>query len=499
MNTSALRAALARAAVTDRNVDPVRSPLGVLGRRQLTQFDLLGQSLSTMAPATCMVFIALWMSTFHGNAGGLLAIIGATVVMVLVAICIRQFTARLAASGSLYSFVAHGLGKRATLTAGVALFVGYLGVSISVLSNAGENLVQVAEVSGARVGPSFSMLACVMVAAGVAMICIRGVRFATRTILVIEICTLVLITALLLRAPVHVDVTETTTSAPVGFVLFLIMQTVLSLAGFESAAFFGPEARTPLRTVTRTLLISPILVGCLYVFAGWAGMTGHAGTMLNAYFGGVESGASPLLVVAVTVGVCFSWIASTLGFAQAGSRLLFSMSIERIIPAAIERVHPTFRTPYIGVAVFVGASLIGALVHDPDGRGIATYDVVIEMALTLGYTLVSIAALRFLSRIGEHTLWTRLSGVLAAAAGLGLLGFAAADAASSGTWLLVIWLAALSGAGALWYALLSRYRPTSIASIGVFDTVETGDLLPGSSELTLDERGKPVLTPARHR
>ncbi|MFT7025389.1 MAG: hypothetical protein ACJA07_004516 [Rhodococcus sp. (in: high G+C Gram-positive bacteria)] len=72
MNTSALRAALARAAVTDRNVDPVRSPLGVLGRRQLTQFDLLGQSLSTMAPATCMVFIALWMSTFHGNAGGLL-------------------------------------------------------------------------------------------------------------------------------------------------------------------------------------------------------------------------------------------------------------------------------------------------------------------------------------------------------------------------------------------------------------------------------------------
>lgn len=366
MNTSALSAALREAALTERPTDVVRSPLSALGRRQLTPFDLVGQSMSTMAPATCMVFIALWMSSAHNGVGGMAAIVGATLVMALVSLCIRQFTCRLAASGSLYSFVAHGLGKRATLTAGAALLVGYVGVSISVLSNAGANLVKLGDEVGLSLPSWSSTGACVVVAAAVGLVAIRGVRFAARTILVIEVCTLVLISVLMLQAPVETAVGTSSSSAPIGFVLFLAMQTILSLAGFESAAFFGPEARKPLRTVTSTVLVTPMLVGALYVFAGWAGMTGHAGVLLGAYFGGTESGASAALVLAVNVGVCSSWIASTLGFAQAGSRLLFSMSLERVIPGMFERVHARFRTPYAAVALFVVASLIGSVWHDPD-------------------------------------------------------------------------------------------------------------------------------------
>ncbi|RRQ27482.1 APC family permease [Rhodococcus sp. Eu-32] len=495
MNTSALRAALRQAALTERPSDPVYSPLGALGRKQLTPIDLVGQSMSTMAPATCMVFIALWMSSTAGGPGGLLAIIGATLIMTLVALCIRQFTVRLAASGSLYSFVAHGLGKRATLTAGAALLVGYFGVSISVLSNASANLVELGDEAGLQLGGGSAVIGCLVVALAVALVAIRGVRFAARTILFIEVCTLVVITMVMLQSPVPVDAVVTTSSAPIGFALFLAMQTVLSLAGFESAAFFGPEARRPLRTVTSTILVTPLLVGSLYVFAGWAGMSGHAGVLINAYFGGTESGASMLLVLAVNLGVCSSWIASTLGFAQAGSRLLFSMSVERVIPGVFERVHPRFRTPYAGVLVFVGLSLIGSLWHDPD-HAPDNYDVVVEIALILGYTMVAVAALRFLSRIGEHTVFTRVCGLLTAAAGSGLLSFAVVDTARSGAWLYIAWCAALGGSGALWYLVLRRVRPESIDAIGVFDSVETADLLPGASSLHIDDAGKPVLTPA---
>ncbi|WP_415976373.1 APC family permease [Rhodococcus sp. 077-4] len=497
MNTSALRAALEQAALTERPVNPVYSPLSALGRRQLAPIDLLGQSMSTMAPATCMVFIALWMATFTVGGAGLLAIVGATVVMTLVAFCVRQFTLRLAASGSLYSFVAHGLGKRATLTAAAVLLVGYMGVSISVLSNAGANLVKVADVSGLHLGGESTILAGVAVAIVVVSIAVRGVRFASRTILVIEICTLCLITTLLMSAPVEVNVENTSTDAPIGFVLFLAMQTVLSLAGFESAAFFGPEARTPLRSVSRTVLVSPLLVGALYVFAGWAGMTGHAGTLLNAYFGGVDSGASLVLVIAVNIGVCSSWIASTLGFAQAGSRLLFSMSIEKIVPSFLDRVHPRFRTPWAGVVLFVGVSLLGSMWHDPD-HAPDNYDVVVEIALVLGYTMVSIAALRFLGRISEHTAWTRACGLCAAAAGSGLLVFAVLDTGRSGAWGYIAWFVALGASGTIWYWLLKRCRPESLDAIGVFDSVETADLLPGSADLQMSAAGKPVLTRSRH-
>ncbi|MBM7415781.1 MULTISPECIES: APC family permease [Nocardiaceae] len=494
MTTSSLRAALDQAAAAPQPSHPVYSPLSALGRKQLTQFDLLGQSLSTMAPATCMVFIALWMSTVGAGPGGLLAIIGATAVMTLVALCIRQFTVRLAASGSLYSFVAHGLGRRATLTTAAALLVGYLGVSISVLSNAGDNLMRVADVAGAGLGGGHTFVASIVVAVLVGSIALRGVRFATRTILVVELCTLAVIVVLLLQAPVTVAAETTPTSAPVGFALFLAMQTVLSLAGFESAAFFGPEARTPLRTVSRTVIVSPLLVGVLYVFAGWAGMTGHAGTLLNAYFGGVDSGASTPLVVAVNVGVCSSWIASTLGFAQAGSRLLFSMSIERIIPGALRHVG-RLRTPHAAVITFVGASLIGAAWHDPDDTT-SRYDVIVEFALTLGYTMVALAALRFLSRIGEHTLWTRLCGWAAAGAGSCLLLFVVLDTADSGFYL--AWFVVLGGSGTVWYAVLARVRPASLRALGVFDSVGTADLLPGSADLAADADGRPVLRAPRH-
>ncbi|WP_338890321.1 APC family permease [Rhodococcus sovatensis] len=498
MNTSALSAALRQAALTERPTDLVRSPVSALGRKQLTPFDLVGQSMSTMAPATCMVFIALWMSSPSGGAGGMTAIIGATLVMTLVALCIRQFTRRLAASGSLYSFVAHGLGKRATLTAGAALLLGYVGVSISVLSNSGANLAKLGEEAGVSLFPGASIVGCVVVAAAVALVAVRGVRFAARTILVIEVCTVALISILMLQSPVSTDVIASSESAPVGFVLFLAMQTVLSLAGFESAAFFGPEARKPLRTVTSTILVTPLLIGGLYVFAGWAGMSGHAGVLIDAYFGGTQSGASTVLVLAVNIGVCSSWIASTLGFAQAGSRLLFSMSLERVIPGVFERVHPRFRTPYAAVCLFVGVSLIGSLWHDPD-HAPGNYDVVVEIALILGYTMVSVAALKFLDRIGEHTLFTKSCGLLAAMAGAGLLALTVVDTGRSGTWIYLGWCVALGASGTLWFAILRRFRPRSIDAIGIFDSVETADLLPGSSSLSIDDDGKPVLTPSPRR
>ncbi|MGW4367179.1 APC family permease [Nocardia takedensis] len=490
MNTSALRAALQHAAVAEAPQAPVYSPLRALGRRTLTPFDLVGQSMSTMAPATCMVYTALWMS-FGAGVAGLCAIVAATAVMALVALCIRQFTVRLAASGSLYSFVAHGLGKRATLTAGAALLVGYLAVSISVLSNAGADLSAVARSFGLPAIPGVA--ACAGIAVVVALVAIRGVRFATRLILVVEVCTIVVILALLVRTPEPLAPDLTMSTAPFGLLAFLAMQTVLNLAGFESAAFFGPEARRPLRTVTRTVLVTPVLVGALYIVAGWAGMTGHAGTLLNAYFGGTASGASPLLVLVVEIGVCSSWIASTLGFAQAGSRLLYSMSLERIIPVALQRVHPRWRTPYAAVTAFAVIAFLGTLWHEP-GHTPGSYDAVTEVTLLLGYVLVACAALRFLHRIGEHTARTRIVGLAAVPAGGGLLALASVDAVRSGAWTYLTWCAALAISGIVWHAALRRYRPHSLDSIGVFDSVETADLLPGSASLRVDAGGRPVLT-----
>src|SRR5918995_774992 len=124
---SALADAIARsfsAAEPDR---PAVSPLRALGRRRLSGIEVLAQSVATTAPAASMVALPVAMLQTGDLFTGLLTVAGATVLIMLVALCITQFTRRQAAAGGLHSFVFQGLGTPAALATGVAILVKFLG------------------------------------------------------------------------------------------------------------------------------------------------------------------------------------------------------------------------------------------------------------------------------------------------------------------------------------------------------------------------------------
>ncbi|WP_231569391.1 APC family permease [Prescottella defluvii] len=470
----------------------MHSPLRALGRRRLSLIDLIGQSLSTIAPATGMVFIALWITTHDPGLGGVLVIALTTAAVGLVALCIAQFTRRLAAAGSLSSFVFQGLGVRAALVTGTALIVGYLGISISVMSQAARSLLDIGDLLGVRFGgPGPWVITIGLIAAAVGAITVRGVRFATRAILIVEAVSLVLIVAIMLGTPRDAEPTSPPPETPLGLLPFLAMLTVLSMAGFESAAFFGPEAKRPLVAVTRTVLVSPVVVGLLFVFAAGASLLGHGSVIVGAYFDGTASGASWGVVLAVKAGMTCSWLASTLGCAQAGSRLLYSMGVERVLPSALSRVHLRYRTPYVAVALFASASLTGAVFYALSARAdSATFDGVVEVGLVAAYTLVAFASLRFLYRIGEDTGVTRAAAVFVTVLGAGLLTYIAVDGTTHDVWIVPAALAFVGSSGIVWHEVLRRARPDSLASVGAFDSVETTDILPGAGVLVIDEDGR---------
>ncbi|MEU5841205.1 APC family permease [Rhodococcus sp. NPDC047139] len=490
--TAALRAAIHRAQRTESTEQEVLSPLHALGRRQLSQLDLIGQSLSTIAPATGMVFIALWMTTRAPGLGGVLTIAATTCVVVLVAVCITGFTRRLAAAGSLYSFVFQGLGTRAALVTGTALIVGYLGIAISVLAQGAHTVLDIGELLGLPVADRGRWIITIGILGGVvALIAVRGVRFATRAILIVESCSLVLIVVTMLVVPDAGRVSATVLpDSSMSLLPFLALMTVLSMAGFESAAFFGPEARRPLVTVSRTVLITPLVVGVLFVFAAVASLSDRGSLLVGAYFGGLDSGAPWGMVLAVKVGMACSWFASTLGCAQAGSRLLYSMGVEGVLPASLARVHRTLRTPYVAVGAFAGASVAGAVLYSVRvGADSSTFDGIVEIALVMAYTLVAVASLRFLHRIGEDTIWSRVAAVFVTLLGGGLLVSTAVDGITHAALVMPAALAVLAASGPLWRVVLRWFRPRSLTTIGAFDTVETTDLLPGAGRLILDEDG----------
>ncbi|MFD3810305.1 APC family permease [Rhodococcus sp. NPDC058639] len=493
----ALGAAIARSRNAAPVTTPVFSPLRALGRRQLTQVDLIGQSLSTVAPATGMIFIAWWITSAEPGVAGVAAIIGTTAVVVAVAFCITQFTRRLAAAGSLYSFAFHGLPRRATLTMGAALLLGYLGISISVVANSAVSLLGIGTALGMPSAGTIPLLVtAALVACAVTVIAVRGVRFATRAILVVELCSLVLICSLMV-ADSGTPITPVSPGAS-GTLPFLALIVVFGMAGFESAAFFGAEARRPLITVTRAVLITPIVCGAVFVFAGWAALTGNADVVVAAYFDGTDSGASTEMVVAVKVGVTFSWLASALGCAQAGSRLLLAMGIEGTVPRRLSRVHPRWRTPYAAVIAFTLASAVGAwtylLVFVGDS---VVFDGFVEVAVVGAYTLLAVSCLRFLRRIGEDARSTTMIAVGITCVGVGLLGYLALDGVIDGQWGIPCAVLVVGASGVVWVAVLKRLRPESLATMGAFDSPETTDLLPGAGELVLDDDGRPQLVSAQ--
>lgn len=495
----ALAAAIARARRAQPPADPVYSPLRALERRQLTQIDLMGQSLSTIAPATGMIFIAAWIISNRPGIAGLGIIIGTTAVVTAIAYCVTQFTRRMAAAGSLYSFAFHGLRTRATLTMGAALLVGYLGISVSVVANSAISLLGLGAALGIPTGGTGTLLAvAAVVAAAVALVSIRGVRFATRAILAVEACSLIVICALMLAGP-DIDATPPATPATAALP-FLALVVVFGMAGFESAAFFGPESRRPLTTVSRAVLVTPAVVGAVFVFAGWAAMSGRADAVVAAYFDGTASGASLAMVLAVRVGVTCSWLAGALGCAQAGSRLLLAMGIEGTLPRALSRVHPRLRTPYVAVGAFTAGSVAGAwtylLLFVTDS---SAFDAVVEIALVTAYTLLAVSCLRFLHRIGEDSRATTATALVIACTGACLLGYLAVAGITERQWTLPVVVAAIAVSGTVWRAVLYRHRPRALETMGVFDSVETADLLPGSGLLVLDDAGRPRLVSADTR
>jgi amino acid transporter len=487
---SALADAIARsfsAAEPDR---PAVSPLRALGRRRLSGIEVLAQSVPTTAPAASMVVLPVAMLQAGDLFTGLLTVVGATVLIMLVALCITQFTRRQAAAGGLHSFAFQGLGTPAALATGVAILVKFLGSAALTLSSGTRAVTVLLAHLGIEAGRG---VVGALVVAVVLVVLVRGVRVGAIAILAVELCSLLFVVGLsVLPAAGTVAPPPQPVSTAHG-VLYLALAAIFSLAGFESATFFGPEAKRPMVTVTRTALLTPMLCGALFVLAAWATWTGHGATLINAYLHGTASGAPAALVVALELGISCSWLASATASAHAASRLVYSLGVERLVPAGLARVHARFRTPHAAIVTIVAAVAVGALALAGDGLLDDGLRHVVRAMVVAAYALVAAASVRFLLRIREHTPGLLVAGVLAAVAGVALLGYLVVAVVLDGRVGTAAVIVGLLAAGPLWQRYLRRRRPARLDGVGAFDCAESADVLPGAGAFAPDAAGNVML------
>lgn len=376
--------------------------------------ETLSQSIANISPTLTPVVIIPLVFASAGN-GTWLAYLIATVGLMLVGLNINQFAKRSASPGSLYSYIARGLGANAGFLAGWCLIVAYLFTGMAVLAGSVNYAIVLLGMLHLSVPPVLLFALGTFLAWLVAY---RDIQLSTRLMLVLEVVSMLLI--LLLGAIVlwkHgsiVDMSQVKLQGMNfdGLKLGLILA-IFSYVGYESATALGEESRRPLVYIPRAVLLSALISGLFFMASSYIAVLGFTGLKptlaeSTAPFNDLANNAGVgFFGVLISIGAVISMFACTLASINAGSRILFSMSRHGILHPHVGRAHDTNETPHHAVTlsavlVFVLPAImlyfkLGVLDVFNDLSTIATY------GFLLVYIGISVAAPVYLKSIGKLT------------------------------------------------------------------------------------------------
>lgn len=483
-----------------------RSPVAGLEWRRLGPVEVFAQSVSGTAPSAAMAATPAIVAAAAGSSTAWSFAV-ASVVALLIATCISEFTRRMAATGGLYTLTAKGLRPAGAYACALATLVGYgLLIPAALAGVAVYSGALLAQLTGHGLGRLGGAAVALVVGAAVTLLVLRGVRLSARVVLLVESVAIVLMLIvfglLFAGGPLGVGTVSASGAAASGVsgvsasgagasgaggVLSGVLPALAAFIGFEIATSLGTEVRRPFRSVPRAVGLTVAVTGVLSVFAAQVQVLGFSATP-----GGLAAQPEPVVALATArgwswmpavldVALTMSFLACALASATALARVVFSLARDGVLPRSLGRTHPRFRTPH--VAVLVTAPIAAALAVLPLAAGMSAGTALVAL-LTLAtcgfltaYLLVCAAAPLFLRRIGELTWPAVLVSALAGPILLAVVvAFVATNPATGYP------LAAFAVAGAGGYLWLRRKRPDELTAIGVYDETTTADvLLPGSS------------------
>jgi len=300
----------------------------------------------------------------------------AGILFVFTALTYAEGTAMLPEAGGSASFARHGFNNLAGFTAGWALILSYI-VTIAIsaftippyLGYFWEPFKD-----SPIIGTSASM-GIVLFLMVINVIGVKETSIVNLGAAVIDITTqvsLVVIGFILLFSPAVVfhrifDNWPTTENLILGIALASIAYT-----GIETMSQMAEETKQPEKRVPKALLM--MIATVLVIFAGislvsFSAMTPQelasvwardpvAGIAANLPIVLLRDILKPLIAILAGTILLIATNAGLMGI----SRLAFSLGGHKLVPAALSRVHPRFKTPYISVILF---SIIAILILVP--------------------------------------------------------------------------------------------------------------------------------------
>jgi amino acid transporter len=465
------------------------SDLAGLARRTVRPIDLIGHSLAVVAPSASALISPFIMLRVVGPGAWLSAVIGFGLAFLLTSV-FSQFATRMAAPGSMYTWVTRSIGPLGGLLVAASMLLGYgtlvaFGVSQSVRHGA-EAGVSSGVVSLGAAGQLVAAVVAVLVCVAVS---IRGVRLSTRLALaaeaVLALSLVALVVMTLTREGLVLDGLFSLEGADPHRILLGASFIMSITVGFESSAALAGEAEKPFLSVPRSLAGSVAVSAVLYALAyvgthailaqGNGGMRGPAQRWFPETFD--VHHADALLNAFLSLG----YVALALCALNALARVVFSLAREKLLPRVLGRTHPRWQSPYGALLAAAPFAVLPAVIATATGQeiGSVTNDLLgaAVLVLVIAYALVAVAVPFFLARLGEWTWPPVLLALATAALAVTVSTMDVVEDLDEGKWLacLLAGLALLGGAG--WFAWLRLRRAEALSGMGIHDETISADLL----------------------
>jgi amino acid transporter len=409
--------------------------------RELNIWETIGISVALMAPSMAANINPQGTVGSVGRAVPL-AFALATVGVLLVSWTFVRLCQRFHHSGSVYGFVGATLGPKAGVVAGWGLLGTY--TFYGVVTSMAAGIFGSAFLNAVGIWPNppdwSGFLIGGMALLGVWALTVSPVRRGTRVLLSVEGITVLLILVVSFVVLVKLiggsggkHLTLTPFSVAPGTdssALFLgVVFGFLSFAGFEAAATLGEEARNPRRDIPRAILGTAIFGGVYFVFVTWIEVQGFgaddAGIAAFAKSGSLMGDLGTTYVGAwvgdlISLGAAVSAFGCALACAVGGSRLMFALSRDGVLPARFQEVSPTRKTPTTAAAavvitMYVIIAVWALTLHAKPFDEFLYSGTIGTLILLVAYVLATIGAIRLVFFSGDDRVarWELIIPVLA--------------------------------------------------------------------------------------
>src|SRR5208337_3280676 len=234
-------------------------------------------AIALISPTMTAALIIPLMYSTAGNAGWLAYLFG-TVMLLFVALNLNQFARRSTSAGSMYGYTVMGLGTTAGNVSGWCLIWAYLFIGTAGMTGFTIFASTLLEMMGIHVPAMALFAACggsmwylgyndIRLSSGL-MLVMEGLSVA----LILLLCAIVLFGQKSAIDPAQIRLEGGSFS---GISLGVVVA-IFSLVGFECATAFGEEARNPLTTIPRAVIVSLLLTGAFFVFVSYTEVLGFA-------------------------------------------------------------------------------------------------------------------------------------------------------------------------------------------------------------------------------